>query len=217
MYVPFSSEGNAFWIAIGTAALVGVSVAVGVLTVPLAGAMVFAVGALAAVLADATLRDPNRRLVLREAAHAPHPNGPMPGARHVLIVANDTLDGSELSDEITLQAGAAELDILAPPRCSRWHYLMSDYDREAAEARARLDASLAWATAHGFDAHGEVGDPNPASAIADELRDFGADAVIVVKHPSDRATWLESRELKRIRSELDVPVKEVTNEKLAVL
>jgi hypothetical protein len=217
MYVPFSSEGNAFRIVMSIAGLVGVSVAIGALTVPLAGAIVFAAGALSAVLADAVLRDPNRRAALREAEQASHPHGPSPGAHHILIVANDTLTGFELSDEITLQAGAAQLDILAPLRCSRWHYLMSDYDKETAEARARLEASLAWATSHGFDARGEVGDPDPVSAIADELRDFGADAVIVVRHPSDRATWLESRELGRLRSELDVPVTELPGGRLASL
>jgi hypothetical protein len=86
---------------------------------------------------------------------------------------------------------------------------MSDCDREAAEARARLEASLAWAAEQGFGARGEVGDPDPLIAIEDELRDFGADAVIFVTHPNGRSTWLESRELQRVRGELEVPVSQV--------
>lgn len=209
MYVPFGSERSAFWIALGSVALIGASVAIGVLTVPIAGAALFGAVALWAVLSVAIVRDPNRLSPLREAEQAAHSQGPPPGTHRVLVVANDTLDGFELSDEITLLAGAAELDILAPVRCGRLHYLMSDYDRESAEARDRLEASLAWATAHGFDAHGEVADPDPVSAIADQIRDFDADGVIVVEHPHDRASWLDSRELSRLRRELDLPVKEV--------
>jgi hypothetical protein len=209
MYVPFSSERSAFWLAIGLAALTGVSIAVGIAAVPLAGALVFAGGLVAAAVADVVSRDPNRRLPLSEAAHAPHLHGAAPSERHVLVVANDSLAGTELRDEITLQAGPSQLDILAPVRCSRTHYLLNDYDRETVEARTRLDASLTWAAEQGFEARGEVGDPNPLAAIEDELRDFGADAVIFVHHPADRSTWLESRELGRLRAELDVPVAEL--------
>jgi hypothetical protein len=45
--------------------------------------------------------------------------------------------------------------------------------------------------------------------MEDELRDFGADEVIVVTHPSERETWQERGELERLRHELDVPVTHV--------
>jgi hypothetical protein len=209
MRIPFTSERSAFWIALGFTALVGVSVGVGFLVSPPAGGLVFAAGVVAAVVADALTRDPSRRASLREAAHAPHPHGAGPGDHHFLIVANDGLAGEELRDEIVRRARAPQLDILAPVRCSRAHYLSSDYDREAADARARLAKSLAWAADQGFEAHGEVGDPDPVSAIEDELRDFGAEAVIFVAHPEDSSTWLDARELERLRAELDVPVSQV--------
>ncbi|MGO9496680.1 MAG: hypothetical protein ACLQA5_08235, partial [Solirubrobacteraceae bacterium] len=53
---------------------------------------------------------------------------------------------------------------------------------------------------------GEVGDPSPNTAIEDQLRDFGADEVIVVTHPREREAWQEHGELERLRRELDVPV-----------
>ena len=59
-------------------------------------------------------------------------------------------------------------------------------------------------------ARGEVGDPNPSIAIEDELRDFGADAVVVVTHPRELQTWQEQGELERLRRELaGVPVQHV--------
>jgi metallophosphoesterase superfamily enzyme len=51
-----------------------------------------------------------------------------------------------------------------------------------------------------------VGDPSPTTALAYELRTFGANEVIVVTHPRDRETWQERGELARLRRELDVPV-----------
>ncbi|MGA2926098.1 MAG: hypothetical protein ABSG43_08900 [Solirubrobacteraceae bacterium] len=56
---------------------------------------------------------------------------------------------------------------------------------------------------------GEVGDPTPTPAIEDELRDFGADEVIVVTHPRDRETRHERAQLTRLQSELDVPVTQI--------
>ena len=61
----------------------------------------------------------------------------------------------------------------------------------------------------GFVARGEVGDPNPTAAIEDELRDFGADAVVVVAHRRELETWQEHGELERLRRELRVPVEHV--------
>jgi hypothetical protein len=72
-----------------------------------------------------------------------------------------------------------------------------------------LEISLAWAREQGISARGEVGDPSPTSALEDELRDFGADEVIVVTHPSERETWQERGELERLRRELDVPITHV--------
>ena len=102
-----------------------------------------------------------------------------------------------------------ELDVLAPVLTSHLHYAVSDIDTELAEARKRLDESLAWARRSGFVARGEVGDPDPTTAIEDELRDFGGDAVVVVTHPRERETWQEHGELERLRRELRVPVEHV--------
>jgi hypothetical protein len=209
MYVPFGSERSAFWFAIGAAALLAISVTIGALTVPMAGVDVLAVGLFLTALVYTIRRDPRRPLELLEAAHAAHSNRPTPGNPHLLVVANQTLAGAGLADEITLEAGMAELIILAPVRASRTHYLFSDIDRELDEARARLRASLVWAAAHGFDATGEVTDPNPMRTIIEKLEDFGPQAVVFVRHPTDRATWLDNRELWRMKAELDIPIKEI--------
>ena len=211
MRVPFGSEAGAFRLTLGAAVVIGASVFIGWLDAPVAGLVVFAAATVSAALSRlyVALRDrpaPLRR-AMSEAAldrarrHAGH---------HVLVVANEALAGAELA-ELILRHGRehVEVDVLAPVLASRIHYAVSDIDGELAEARMRLERSLAWARAQKIVARGEVGDPNPITALEDELRTFTADEVIVVTHPRDRETWQERGELARLRRELDVPVTHV--------
>jgi GABA permease len=125
----------------------------------------------------------------------------------VLVIANEPLSGRALRERILGEGDEdVELDVLAPVLTSRLHYGVSDIDRDLEHARVRLERSLRWAREQGITARGEVGDPSATTAIEDELRDFGADEVIVVTHPRERQTWQERKELERLRSELDVPV-----------
>jgi uncharacterized membrane protein len=210
MRTPIRSEPEAFRFVFGSVAVIGISVLIGWLAEPLAGVAVFALAAVAATIAYLRADNPDRRTVLRDAAHEPHPHGARDGMRHVLVVANEALVGEELRDRFTQVGGErVEVDVLAPVLTSRQHYAVSDVDSELAEARARLDRSLAWAHEYGIVARGKIGDPDPTTAIEDELRDFGADEVIVVTHPRERETWQEHGELERLRRELDVPVTHV--------
>lgn len=210
MRTPIRSEPDAFRLTLAIAVAIGFAVLVGRLTEPLVGAAVFALAIVLAAVMYLRADNPDRRTALRDAAHEPHPHGARAGTRHVLVVANETLAGDELRERITrLDGERVEVDVLALVLTSHLHYGVSDIDRELAEARARLDRSLAWARGHGIVARGEVGDPSPTVAIEDELRDFGADEVIVVTHPRERETWQEHGELERLRRELDVPVTHV--------
>jgi hypothetical protein len=127
----------------------------------------------------------------------------------VLVVANQALSGNELRERILRHGDRVELNVLAPVLTSHLHYGVSDIDRELERARARLQRSLAWAHTLNVIVRGEVGDPSPTTALEDELRDFGADEVIVVTHPRERETWQERAELERLQRELDIPVTHV--------
>jgi len=210
MRVPVRSEPDAFLLTVAGALAVAVSVIVGWLTTPLAGAAVFVLVLVVAAIAYLRAADPDRRMPLREATAAVHPHGAPPGKRHVLVVANEALSGEALCERILGEDHErVEVDILAPVLTSRLHQGVSDIDREREQAHARLERSLAWAREQGIAARGEVGDPSAATAIEDELRDFGADEVIVVTHPRERETWQEHGELERLRLELDIPVTHV--------
>jgi hypothetical protein len=208
--IPIRSETDAFHIAVGGAGLFGASIALGALAGEAAGVALFAGGLGGAVIWDLSTRDPHRRGSLRQAA-SEGPRAIRSTRRRVLVIANRTLAGEELRALLRRRAeGGAEFHVVAPILASRIHYFASDIDRELADARGRLAATLAWASAEGLDASGTVGDPNAAlAAIEDELRLVGADEVIISTHPPGKSNWLETGIVERLRDELNIPVTHV--------
>jgi hypothetical protein len=207
MRIPIRSERDAFRLTLAAVAAIVAAALVGWLTEAVFGVLVIVLALALATIAYLRAPDPDRRSPLRKAAHEAHPHGASPGTRHVLVIANEPLSGDGLRERIVgREAERVEVDVLAPVLTSHLHFGVSDIDRELAQARARLERSLAWAREQGIVARGEVGDPTATTAIEDELRDFGADEVIVVTHPRERETWQERQELERLRRELDVPV-----------
>jgi hypothetical protein len=209
--VPFGSEAGAFRFTLAAALVIGASVLIGWLAAPAAGLAVFAAATVPAALSRLRVAVRDRPAALRRAiSEAALDRATRQAGHHVLVVANEVLAGAELA-ELILQHGReqVEVDVLAPVLASHVHYAVSDIDRELAEARTRLERSLAWAREQNIEARGEVGDPNPTTALDDELRTFGANEVIVVTHPRDRETWQERGELARLRRELDLPVTHV--------
>lgn len=212
MRTPIRSEQEAFRLAIAGAVAVGLAILIGFLTEAVVGAAVFAFVFVVALIAYVRAPNPDRPERLRGAAHGEHPHGAGPGERHVLAVANEVLSGEELRRQILRDGMRVKLDVLAPVLTSRVHYGVSDIDRELQDARVRLERSLRWAQEQGIAAHGEVGDPSATAALEDQLRDFGADEVIVVTKSREHLSWQEREELERLRAELDVPVLHIAGE-----
>jgi hypothetical protein len=210
MRLPVQSETDAFRVTYGVAFLVGVSVAVGLALSPVWGAALFAVLTLGVLLADLLVKDPQRPLPLRAAAHAPHPEASADAWR-ILVVANESLEGEDVRAAILGHAKLRpELMVVAPVLVSRTHFVTTDVDREMDEARERLELTLDWARAHGLRARGHIGDPmHPMLAVEDDLRRFGPDEVIVATHPAESTNWQEADLMARLRAELDVPVTHV--------
>ena len=204
---PVRSETDAFFIAVGCAALIAASLALGLLVAPLVG-VVLLVGAVGgAFVWEVASNDPDRRRPLAEAASEGRRGRRATGPR-ILVVANRTLHGEELRAELRRRAvSGAELHIVAPILCSRVHYIASDVDQELAEARDRLSTALDWAEAERVAVTGKIGDANAAlGAIEDELRLYGADEVIISTYPRGKSNWLETGIVERLRNELDIPV-----------
>src|SRR3954451_1588579 len=206
---PVRSETDAFRLALGTAAVFGAAIVVGVLAGAAYGLVLFGGAVVGALVWELRSKDPDRPHPLRDAAGAAQATAG-DGTHRVLVIANETVGGAELRDEI-LERGrrSPELRVVCPILPTRAHLVTSDIDRELAEARTRLAETLDWAAAHGLNATGRVSADTPLAAAADELRAFRADEVIVSTHPPERSRWLETGLVEHLRDELDVPVRHV--------
>lgn len=134
-----------------------------------------------------------------------------PGERRILVIANETVGGSELLDRIRELGEGADTRVLvvSPALNTPLRHLASDEDPARAAARERLDRSLARLEREGIEAHGEVGDGDPLQAIDDALRTFGADQIVISTHPEGRSNWLERGVVTGARERYAVPIHHV--------
>jgi hypothetical protein len=133
------------------------------------------------------------------------------GKKRILVVANETLSGAALRDEIEHRAegGETEVFVVSPALNTKLKHWTSDDDAARAKAHERLQAMLDALDRDGFTATGDIGDGDPVQAMEDGLRVFGADEVIVSTHPPGRSNWLERDVVRRARERLDVPITHV--------
>ncbi|HSC91229.1 MAG TPA: hypothetical protein VLB86_06210 [Gaiellaceae bacterium] len=128
--------------------------------------------------------------------------------KRLLVVANETVGGAALRDEIVRRCSGFRTEVLvvSPALNSRLRHWTSDEDPARAAAAERLDESLARLRELGIAADGRVGDDDPLQALEDALRTFGADEVVVATHPAGRSHWLERRVVETARERYAVPI-----------
>ena len=131
-----------------------------------------------------------------------------PGTKRILVVANETVAGPELHDAVVALADEGALDVLviAPALNSRLRHWLSDDDGARAAAEARLASCLERLAETGIDAEGRIGDANPLQAIADALKTFEADELVIATHPRGRSHWLQRDLIGRARARFPQPV-----------
>ena len=132
----------------------------------------------------------------------------------VLVVANQTVGGRALLDELKSRVSGesrSEILVVTPPLAgSAAEHWSSDIDEGIAEARRRLEASVATMRQAGLNVRGQLGDHHdPNQAIEDALREFPADEVVISTHTPERSRWLESGVVEKARSDLPQPVTHV--------
>jgi hypothetical protein len=128
----------------------------------------------------------------------------------VLVVANETVTGEELLNELRSRAGEhSDVLVVAPALNSRLRHLFADVDQARTEAEVRLEKSISALAAAGIAARGAVGDSDPVRAIEDALFEFKADELVISTHPPERSNWLEKKVVERARERFDLPVTHV--------
>jgi hypothetical protein len=134
-------------------------------------------------------------------------------AKHrILVVANQTVGGQALLEEIINRSRGRETEILvltpalASSRAAHW---TSEIDEAIELARQRMELSVLAVEEAGLKVRGEVGDSDPNVAIEDVLHQFPADEIVISTHPPERSRWLEHGVVQRARDEIDLPVTHV--------
>jgi hypothetical protein len=134
------------------------------------------------------------------------------GRFRLLVIANETVGGEALIDEIRRRCRGRDCEILvvtpalATSRASHW---ASDIDEAMELARQRMELSLIAIRELGLKARGEIGDSDPTVAIEDALRLFPADEILISTHPPERSRWLEHGVVDHARENIDLPVTHV--------
>jgi hypothetical protein len=128
----------------------------------------------------------------------------------LLVVANETVVGKPLIDAVTARAakGPVEVCVICPqnqPRAGWVQY--GDEARWAAENR--LKATLARLSEAGVEAHGTIEDPDPYTAIMDEVGRTDYDEIIISTHPETRSGWLRRDLIERVKQATRRPVEHV--------
>ena len=155
-----------------------------------------AVGALAAtsLIVFAARAKPDDRLEVATSRDAEH---------RVLVVAVEEATAEAAGRIADLVGSATDVRLVVPVPSHRLDRWLSAEDNARREAEARLARSAGTLVAAGLPVSGSVGDPDPAQALEDELRDFAADEVVLlIADGKDPLAKVESRlalPLRRVR------------------
>ena len=144
-----------------------------------------------------------------------------------LVVANQTLGGEQLMEEVRrrVAAGPSSFHVIVPNTRSvdvvplpggplppgSAHVAVEEQDRRATQiAESRLHQALSQLRAEGVEAHGELGDADPLTAIGEALEDDHFDEIIISTLPSGISRWLGMDLPKRAERRFHVPITTVT-------
>ena len=129
-------------------------------------------------------------------------------SKNVLVVTTIPADDSRLREAV---GAAGEVRIVAPAaKVGKLDWLANDEDearREAAQAAVRTADALVGTANVTIDRTSH--DTAPAESIADALRNFDADEIVVVTSPDDQATWLEDETVRAAMDSTGLPVRHI--------
>ena len=136
----------------------------------------------------------------------------------VLVVANETLGGRKLIDVVRAraqraqQAGEEMSWRLVVPQTwpDRGAIVYAEAVRDAAQVR--VDLARQFMAEEGLDVHGEVGDPDPFTAVMDAVGEHQPDEIVVSTRPLTTSGWLRRDLVERIRQATGLPVEHVVSD-----
>ena len=134
--------------------------------------------------------------------------GGTPAIQRLLFVSDAAVaDVAELPPAVrAIIDAAAELYVLTPTLPGRLAWLADDVDRFRHYADERLDAVMSHMHTIGADADGEAARGSVMTVIADAVREFEPDHILIALHVSDHANWQERRLIEHVEHRFRLPV-----------
>ncbi len=136
---------------------------------------------------------------------------PGDGVYRLLVIVEGAGSAAAVRDHLEAAAAgrSAEAFVVVPTLSSRLDWLTGDqdaYDRASTE----LDATLAGLATAGIQARGHIAAHDPIQAAADGLREFPADAILVITSAGETAAAAEPDVAESLRTSTTLPVTQVT-------
>ncbi len=134
-------------------------------------------------------------------------------AKHILVVANQTIGGAKLLDLVRERAKAPDTSftLVVPMTRPRSGYVIYD-DAVRDSAQVRLDLTLSYLRGEDVVASGELGDEDPYTATLDAIHEYQPDEVIISTLPLASSGWLRRDLIERIQDGTGVPVTHVVSD-----
>jgi hypothetical protein len=133
--------------------------------------------------------------------------------REILVIANRTLGGKKLFDEVRARAASGDVRFrLVVPQSKPSAGLVIYNEAVRESAQVRVDLALSFVTGEGIEATGEVGDPDPFSATMDAIADRRPDEIILSTHPATQSGWLRRDLIERIENASGLPVEHIVSD-----
>ena len=124
-----------------------------------------------------------------------------------LVVANQTLGGDQLMGEVRRRAaaGPSSFYVIVPRGVAA-----EDEHRATLIAQSRLNQALTQLRSEGLEVQGDIGDPEPLTAIEDALAGQRFDEIIISTLPSGISHWLRMDLPQRAERKFKLPVTTIT-------
>ena len=142
-------------------------------------------------------------------------------SKRVLVLANQTVEATELREELKRidTTGSAAYFVCVPANPvdtgqAEHKGAVYIWDATVQAAQSRLDYTLESLRAAGLHADGALGDYRPMTALAEAVKDFSPDRIVIATLPVDTSAWLRFDVVERARATYEVPVTHVVAESM---
>jgi hypothetical protein len=125
----------------------------------------------------------------------------------VLVIASEQISADRLRATLGDTTDEAEIMVVAPAlHRSALRFWLSDSDEALQRAEFVRRATVESLDGEGLDAHGDVCQGNPVTAVEDALGAFPADRILLFSRPVAEQRYAEAVDAEALRERFGVPV-----------